>query len=77
MMTNYVRETDEQMRQMSNRTFQRIAASLPANVSKRYGYDEPTPGTLQDRLKAAIRAQDWELAAKLSADLAKQERQEE
>ena len=35
MMTNYVKETDDEMRRKSNRTFQRIIASLPADVADR------------------------------------------
>ena len=38
LMTNYVKETDEQIRQMSNRTFYRILASLPPEVARRYGH---------------------------------------
>jgi hypothetical protein len=38
MMTNYVKENDEEMRERSNRTYQRILASLPPEVAHRYGY---------------------------------------
>ena len=38
MMANYVRETDEEMRQRSNRTHHRIVASLSPKVRRRYGY---------------------------------------
>jgi hypothetical protein len=37
MMASYVKETDEQMRQKSNRTFSRILASLSPDVARRYG----------------------------------------
>jgi hypothetical protein len=38
MMTNYAEERDLEMREKSNRTFRRIAASLPLNVAQRYGH---------------------------------------
>ena len=40
MMTNYVKETDDEMRRKNTRTFQRIIASLPAEVAEGYGYSE-------------------------------------
>lgn len=43
MMAHYVRETDEEMRQASNRTFQRIVASFPSAVAACYGHVEATP----------------------------------
>jgi hypothetical protein len=38
MMVSYVRETDEEMWQRSNRTYRRLLASLSAEVRRRYGY---------------------------------------
>jgi integrase len=75
MMTNYVKETDEEMRQKSNRTYRRIAASLPPAVAKRYGYEEATPKSLRDQLKAAVEAENWDLAQRLTAELAQRDRQ--
>ncbi len=75
MMTNYVKETDEEMRQKSNRNYRRIAASLPPAVAKRYGYEEASPKSLRDQLKAAVEAKNWDLAQRLTAELAKRDRQ--
>jgi hypothetical protein len=75
MMTNYVRETDEEMRQKSNRTFHRIVASLPPEVAARYGHEQPKPRSLQEQVAAAVEAENWDLANKLTAELAKRNRQ--
>jgi integrase len=70
MMTSYVKETDEQQRQASNRTFARILASLPANLAQRCGYVEQPSGSLEESLRKAIERKDWPLAAELTARLA-------
>jgi integrase len=70
MMTNYVKQTDELRRQESNRTFQSILASLSPEVARRYGH-VPTEPRREDRLKEAVLAGDWTLAARLSAELAR------
>lgn len=70
MMTSYVRETDEELRQKSNRTFERIASGFPAEVIDRYGYEPPSPNSLfVERLRKAVEEGDWETAAKLSVML--------
>jgi len=69
MMTNYVRETDAEMRQRSNRTFQRILASLSPKVRRRYGYSPSPTAELEEKLQAAIAAKDWERVAELAAKL--------
>lgn len=70
LMTHYVHETDEQLRAKSNRTYDRIAASLSAEVAQRYGY-VPTRGQdVAEELQAAVATKDWELAARLIAALA-------
>jgi hypothetical protein len=69
MMTNYVKETDEQMRAKSKRMFARILASLPSEVAIRYGHVEVGPGNLKERIKAAATAEDWKRVAELTADL--------
>lgn len=69
LMTNYVKETDEEMRQKSNRTYQRILASLSPEVARRYGYIEANITDLARRLQAATEAQDWPLVAALAARL--------
>lgn len=72
MMTNYVKETDEEMRQASNRTFHRILASLTPDVARCYGHVEVGPSSLEQQLQAAIVAKNWPLVAELSARLAQQ-----
>jgi hypothetical protein len=74
MMTNYVRETDEEMRQRSNRTFQRILASLKPEVAQRYGHVDSGEGSLRQEMQAAVRAENWELVEKLAAKLAQSSR---
>ena len=37
LMPNYVKETDDEMRQRSNRTYRRNLASLSSEVATRYG----------------------------------------
>ena len=75
MMTNYVEEHDEEMRQRSNRTYRRIIASLPTDVAERYGYVRDSKADLEERLRAALDAQDWGLASELSACLARRGQQ--
>lgn len=70
MMTSYVLESDPEMRQKSNRTFRRIALSLPPDVAKRYGYEPSVLETLKDRHTAAVQAEDWELAARIAGEIA-------
>lgn len=69
LMTSYVKETDEEYRQASNRTFCRILASLPSEAACRYGHVEATTSQPEERLRAAVAANDWLLVAKLSAEL--------
>jgi integrase len=70
MMTNYVKESDEELRQRSNRTYHRIVASLAPEVAARYGYVETAKSDLERALEAAVAAQNWDLAQALSARLA-------
>jgi hypothetical protein len=70
LMTSYVKETDEEMRQASNRTFHRILASLPPEVARQYGHAETTAGDLEEKLKRAAAAKDWTRVAQISAELA-------
>jgi integrase len=75
MMTNYVKESDEEMRQRSNRTCSRIIASLPAEVAQRYGHVRDARSELEDRLRAALDGRDWALASELAARLARHDQQ--
>jgi len=72
MLTSYVKESDEEMRHSSSRMFARIRSSLRPDVALRYGYDEPMTSPLEQQLNEAIAAQDWQLATRLTAQLAQQ-----
>jgi integrase len=69
MMTNYVRETDKQMRERSNRTYHRIVASLSPAVRRRYGYVPSPTEELEEQLQAAHATKNWRLVAELAAKL--------
>jgi hypothetical protein len=69
MMTHYVEEMDEQMRQRSNRTYQRIVASLSPEVRRRYGYAASPTAELEGLIQAAYSARDWQKVAELAAKL--------
>jgi integrase len=71
LMTNYVKETDEEMRQRSNRTYRRILASLSPEVAERYGHVQDANSAIEQRLRAAIQAKNWNLASEIAATLAK------
>jgi len=45
-------------------------ASLSPDLARQYGHVESKPGLLEEKLKAAIAAKDWTLAASISAELA-------
>lgn len=70
MMRHYVDETDEEMRQASNRTYARLVAGISPKVAERYGFMAEAEGmSLEDRLAAAVAAKDWTLAKELLAQL--------
>jgi integrase len=77
MMTSYVQETDEEMRQKSNRTFERITNSLRADVALRYGFVPPKVDPLVERLNAAAADQKWSLVASISAELERRKRDQQ
>jgi hypothetical protein len=70
-MTNYVRETDEEMRQKSNRTCARIAASLSLELAKRLGHVDLGSDLLTDPIRLAVMAENWKLVHLLTAELTK------
>jgi len=70
LMTHYVQETDEQQRAKSNRTYERILASLSPEVARRYGQSKSRVPEVEQQIQAAVAAKDWQLAAKLTAGLA-------
>ena len=70
MHGNYVDDTDQELLLKSNRTFERIVASLPLKVAERYGYNPEEEGAgLPDLLKAAIDRQDWDVVEELMAKI--------
>lgn len=73
MMTYYVEETDPELREASNRTFNRLVASLPRHVAEMYGYAvmKPDVAGIEKKLAAAIADKNWPLVAELSALLAR------
>jgi hypothetical protein len=56
MMTSYVKETDEEMRQKSNRTFHRFLAALPTELARRYGHLQQRAAPFEAQLQAAMEA---------------------
>lgn len=73
LMTNYVKETDEQLRQASNRTFARILAGLPPHLAQRCGHAEQPIEDLEGELKKAVEGENWLRAAELANRLARRE----
>ena len=70
MHGNYVDDTDQELLLKSNRTFERIVASLPLKVAERYGYDPEKEGAgLTDLLKAAVDRHDWKAVEELMAKI--------
>jgi hypothetical protein len=74
MMTSYVKETDEELRQASNRTFGRILASLPPEVAHRNGHTEASSSKLEQQLQAAMAAKNWPQVARLSVQMSRRKR---
>lgn len=73
MMTNYVREEDPELREKSNRTYHRIASSLPHRVARRYGHEAPPHDPIREQLEKAVADGNWPLVERLSAELAERE----
>lgn len=69
MMTSYVRETDNEMRMKSNRTFERIAQALPEEVARAYDFIAPKNDPLVRKLAEAVTARDWPLVERLTGEL--------
>ena len=69
MMTSYVTERDEELRQKSNRFFARIVAGLHPTVAARYGHVETPIDALRRQLRLAVDAGDWKTAARIAAQL--------
>jgi hypothetical protein len=71
MTTHYTPEQERQLREKSNRTFERIAKSLPLPVLLRYGYRPEAVDSMQRELEEAVRCQNWAEVQRLS-DLLRQ-----
>lgn len=66
MVRHYIDETDEELRQASNRTYHRLIAGLSTEVARRYGYEADSDAMgMQTRLQAAVNAQDWKTASEI------------
>lgn len=73
MVRHYVDETDEELRQSSNRTYNRLIARLNTEVPRQYGYGACSDALeLQVRLQDAVNAQDWKTAREITQQLAAQ-----
>lgn len=69
MRTNYTCPTDEMLRRLSNKTFDRIRSSLSVKVAGRYGFTEGPGDRLAERLDLARRQGDWALVGQLAQEL--------
>ena len=71
MMRHYVKVTQPERRNASNRTFYRIAASLAPATAKRYGHliAQASREELEQALQAAVEAKDWLRVSQLSVEL--------
>ncbi len=70
LMTNYVKETDEEARHRSNRTYRRILASLSPEIAAQYGHVQDARSEMESQLRAAMDAKDWPTVTELSKRLA-------
>lgn len=75
MLGHYAPDYDPEMRARSNRMFRRIREGLGVDVAKAFGYEESPTEALEQRVREATLAKDWELVGRLSAELARQGRQ--
>lgn len=75
MLGHYAPDYDPEMRAKSNRMFRRIRDGFGIEVAKAFGYEESPTEALEQRLREATMAKDWELVGRLSAELARQGRQ--
>jgi integrase len=70
LRTSYLQMDDKERREASNRNFQRIAAALRTDVALRYGYAEPSLGSLEEKLEKALAAKNWAAVAQVSTEIA-------
>jgi len=72
MVKHYLSKREKQLRQASNRCYQRILTSLPTDVAIRYGYiADGQVVQLERLLRDATDAQDWSRVGELAAELAR------
>ena len=75
MMTHYVRKEEPALHRASNTTYRRILASLPPEVASVYGCTEINSNALQEKLAQAYAQKDWKLVARISSEIASQQRE--
>lgn len=74
MLKHYLSKRQRQLRQASNRTFQRILTGLPTDVAVRYGYvPDSQLVQLKKLLRAATEAEDWARVVELGTELKRQQ----
>ncbi|TVP96216.1 MAG: hypothetical protein EA381_17615 [Planctomycetaceae bacterium] len=69
MRASYAQASDEEFRSMSNRTFERLRASLPVETGTRYGYKEQPGDRLREKLDQARCQGNWKSVAQLAREL--------
>ena len=69
MRASYARSKDAEFRRMSNRTYERIRASLPVEVAVRYGFKERPEDRLKEQLDLARSQGDWAAVARIADEL--------
>jgi len=74
MLKHYVTEREEELRQASNRTYERILASLPSEVAIRYGFvPDCQVMQLEKLLLTATASKDWARVIELATELGRQQ----
>ena len=74
MLKHYVTEREKELRQASNRTYERILASLPSEVATRYGFVPDCQVVQLERLLlTATASKDWARVVELATELGRQQ----
>lgn len=69
LMSSYARVTDQELRNKSNRTYQRIRSSLSMEVATRYGWEGKPADGIVERLDQARLRGEWDEVARLAEEL--------
>ena len=69
MMSSYVWEAEEQLRQRSNRMYRRLLQRLSSEVARRYGYQDSPKERLVSQLNVAAKSGEWATVERLAAEL--------